>query len=104
MILSDLINKYMEDSKKQPRNWYTNGRKERLLCSNDQPEGWRLGRSPKIRKGVTARQFAKAKGKRTYIGKKCPSGHIGRYVSTGACVECLRSSYDLASRQAQGSS
>ena len=33
-------------------------------------------------------------------GKMCPKGHAAlRYVSTGACIECLRQSYDPIAKQ-----
>jgi len=45
------------------------------------------------------RKDARARGLVTYwSGKPCPKGHVvGRYVSTGSCVECIRI-LDKASR------
>lgn len=38
-----------------------------------------------------ARAAAMAAGRRTYMGKPCPSGHSGlRYVKQSCCVECGR--------------
>ena len=38
----------------------------------------------------SARQGARERGERYYMGASCPRGHNGlRYVSNGVCVECV---------------
>ena len=42
---------------------------------------------------LPAKRDAIARGERYYRGSPCQRGHMGeRYVSTGACVDCVRES------------